>query len=241
MPAISRPFSLAKLLLAVLLGCLPLGAAALADTPPPQQNTPHALIHAYLEQQIRQQGFEGEAEIKLDTTKLSQQATCAQLEAFIAGQGELRSRFSVGLRCLDPKPWVAYVPVQLKLMGQYPVAARALPPNTVLGEHDVALRDGDLMRLPAGAALSHEEVLGHTTVQRIAARQVFKHNTLQAPHSVSRGQTVTLEVRGEGFTASGEGTAMQSGGPGAIIQARTASGQIVQGRVLNAYTVLLTM
>lgn len=201
----------------------------------------HALAHAYVDEQVQQQGLKGDAHIQLDTAKLDQQPACAQAEAFVAGQGTLRSRFSLGVRCLAPAHWVAYVPVQLRVLGQYPVAARPLPQNTILSENDISLQEGDLLRLPIGVAQSLEDVLGHTTLQRIAAKQTLKHNTLQAPHSIQRGQAVTLELRGEGFTVSGEGTAMQSGEPGAIIQARTPSGQVVQGQVLNARTLLLLM
>ncbi len=220
-------------LLVLALSWTPFATAAGPDV--------HSLLRDYVDQQVRQHGLEGEIQLQFDAAKLDKQPACAQAEAFLAGQGTLRSRFSVGLRCLAPTHWVAYVPVQLRVMGQYPVAARALPPNTVLGESDLALREGDLMRLPSGAAVALEDVVGHTTTQRIAARQVLKLNTLQAPHSVVRGQAVTLEVRGEGFTVTGEGTSLQSGEPGALIQVRMPGGQIVHGRVLNAQTVLLAM
>lgn len=226
---------------AFMLCCLLLAPAALANAPATGGADLHGLVHAYVERQVQQQGLVGETHIQIDASKLGQQPACAQAEAFVAGQGTLRSRFSVGVRCQAPTQWVAYVPVQLRVLGQYPVAARPLPPHTVLSETDVTLHEGDLLRLPAGVALSLDDVLGHTTQQRIAAKQTLKHNTLQAPHSVQRGQPVTLEVRGDGFSVSGEGIAMQSGEPGAIIQARTPNGQIVQGRVLNGRTLLLTM
>ena len=222
--------------------CCPLPAAAQPAAPDAGALAQmRGLLRDYVEQQVLQRGLEGDIHVQFDTAKLDAQPACTEAEAFLGGQGTLRSRFSVGLRCLAPAHWVAYVPVQLRVMGQYPVAARPLAPNTVLGESDVTLREGDLMRLPAGAAVALEDVLGYTTVQRIAANQALKHNTLQAPHSVLRGQAVTLEVRGDGFTATGEGTAVQSGEPGAVIQVRTPSGQVVHGRVLNAQTVILAM
>lgn len=252
------PAFMMRLLASLLWGLLPplalAGPAASASPPPartadpatsPQANAPEtplqALIEAFIQQQMQEQGLDGQPHIQLDIAKLGKQPACEQAEAFLAGNAVLRSRFSVGLRCLSPEHWVAYVPVQLRVMGHYPVAARPLSPSLTLSENDITLREGDLLRLPPGVAVSADDILGYTTVQRIAASQPFKHNTLQAPHSIMRGQPVTLEVRGEGFTVSGEGTALQAGAPGAVIQARTPSGQIVQGRVINAQTVLLLM
>jgi flagella basal body P-ring formation protein FlgA len=225
----------------IVLLSLALIAPAAAQSQPSAGADTAAVLRQTIEREVAQQGMEGEIHAQFDTAQLTAQPACEQAEAFLGGTGKLRSRFSVGLRCLAPAQWTIYVPVNLSVQGKYPVAARPLPPNTVLSENDITLREGDLMRLPPGAALSSKDVLGRTTTQRIAAKQLFKHNTLQAPNFIQRGQTITLEIRGDGFSVTGEGTALQSGEPGAIIQARTASGQIVQGRVIDGQTILLTM
>ena len=223
------------IVLFALCGCAPLAAQPATARPELE------LLRNYLAQQVLQRGLQGQVDIQLDASKLAPHPVCSNPEAFLAGQGQLRSRISVGLRCLAPDHWLAYIPAQLRVMGQYPVAAHPIAPNTVLGANDITLLTGDLMRLPSGAAVTVEGVLGYTAVQRIGTNQVLKHNTLQAPHSVSRGQPVTLQVRGPGFTVTGEGIAIQAGPPGAVIQVRTQSGEIVQGRVLNAQTVVVAM
>jgi len=166
----------------------------------------------------------------------SRQQTCSNAEVFLP-DAPLRTHLSVGLRCHTSH--TIHIPVKLRLMGQYPVAARPLPPNRVLGTTDIRLHTGDLLRLPPGAATRVQDVIGHTTTQRIASGQTFKHNTLRSPRVVQRGQPLILQIRGPGYTLTSTGTALQAGEPGSSIQARTASGLTVQGLLADAQTLVL--
>jgi flagella basal body P-ring formation protein FlgA len=49
-----------------------------------------------------------------------------------------------------------------------------------------------------------------------------------------RGSNVRINARGNGFVVSSEGQAMDNGAPGAMVQVRTANGQVVSGVVRNA-------
>jgi len=172
---------------------------------------------------------------------------------FFLPETTLRPRLSVILRCQHSASkaanksvehgrtvfWTVYVPVNLRLPGTYPVAARPLAPNHTIAKADVRLHRGDLLRLAPDAIINPKNVLQHTTTQRIGARQPFKHNALRHPHTVLRGQTLTLQIRGANYTISTTGTALQTGKIGNQIQARNAAGLTVQGRLIDAHTLVV--
>lgn len=185
--------------------------------------------------------YTGTPQIHVEGLAADRFAACEHAEAFLPQGSSLRSRLTVGLRCIVPQSWVGYVQANVSIEGPYYVAARALKAGTALDSSHIAERSGDLLRLPRGAVLHADQLLGAITTQRIAAGSVIKAGTLRSADSVQRGQMVRLEARGDGFVATSDGKAMQSGEPGSQIQVRTNSGQLVSGTVMNAQTVLILM
>lgn len=172
---------------------------------------------------------------------IERQPACDDFEIFLRGRQGLRSRLSIGIRCISPQSWVSYTPVNVKLDGVYYVASRSVSAGTVISLDDLIPLEGDLLRLPAGALLDPGQIVGYITTQRLAARRPIRASALRSPDSVERGQRVKIEVRGVGFLATSDGQAMQSGEPGTQIQVKTPSGQIVTATVLNAHTVFIPM
>ena len=185
--------------------------------------------------------YPGEARIIVTPPEIGRMPACAQSEVFLPSNGRLRSRMTIGLRCLAPSPWTTYTQVELSVEGHYYVARRSLDNGTVITEADIAAREGDLLRLAPGTVVDLDRVIGSITTQRIGTGAALRERSLRSPDSVARGQAVRLEARGVGFVASSEGTALQGGEPGTQIQVRAASGQTVSGTVMNGQTVLVLM
>lgn len=154
---------------------------------------------------------------------------------------QLRSRMSVGVRCLAPHPWTLYVQAAMTVEGQYYVAGRSINVGESLSADDLVARDGDLLRLAQGVVIDPALAIGYIAQQRIPAGTSIKSSALRDPDSIVRGQPVRTEARGLGFVATGEGVALESGAPGTIIQVRTSSGQVVSGTVINNTTVRVLM
>lgn len=211
-------------------------SAALAQLQDP------ATIVAEVESLLRDRAasYPGTASITVDAPRISNQAACSQLDVFLAGSGGLRSRTSVGVRCLAPQPWTLYVQASVQILGQYFVASRALNRGEVINQSDLDIREGDLLRLRR-AISNPAHVLGWITTRHIRAGGTIESNALRDPNSIQRGQQVRTIARGSGFVASGEGQALESGGPGTQIQVRTPNGQIITGTVIDAYTVQVMM
>jgi len=185
-----------------------------------------------------------EPEFFLPETTLRPQLTVVLRCQHIASNPALKPETHTANHTATSKPakpvfWTVYVPVKLRLSGTYPVAARPLAPNHTIDAADVRLRRGDLLRLTPDTIIDPKNVLRYTTTQRIAARQPFKHNTLRHPRTVLRGQTLTLQIRSANYTISTTGTALQTGRIGSQIQARNAAGLTVQGRLIDAHTLVV--
>lgn len=196
-------------------------------------------IHAFLLEQAAP--YAGTAQINVEAPATDKLAPCEQSEAFLPHGTKLRSRMSVGIRCVAPQSWVAYAQANISIEGNYYVTAQALKAGTTLGPEDLSQRSGDLLRLPSGIVLDPSLLIGSITTQRLAAGATIKASALRGPESILRGQAVRLEARGAGFVATSDGKAMQNGEPGSQIQVRTASGQTVSGTVINSHTVLVLM
>ena len=72
-----------------------------------------------------------------------------------------------------------------------------------------------------------------TAAYRITAGQPIKGAALRNAQSV-RGSNVRINAVGKGFMVSSEGQALDNAAPGATVQVRMPSGQVVSGVVRNA-------
>jgi flagella basal body P-ring formation protein FlgA len=141
---------------------------------------------------------------------------------------------TVGVRCNAPKPWTTYVQATVSVPGYYYVASRMISAGQALTPDDLSPRDGDLVSLPPGAITDPQAVVGMTAAFRINAGQPVRGSSLRNAQSVVRGSNVRINARGNGFVVSSEGQALDNAAPGAMVQVRTASGQVVSGVVRNA-------
>lgn len=196
-----------------------------------------AVVQEYLESAAS--SYPGSVTITVDASRLARQPACTQLQAYLSSGQRLRSRLSVGVRCMAPTPWNGYAQASLSIQGFYYVANHPIQPGDVISLDDLHAREGDLLKLSPGIVTDPSQLIGQLATQRINTNSAIKANAIRDPNSIQRGQMVRTEVRGPGFVANGEGQAIQSGGPGSQIQIKSSSGQIITGTVLNAHTVLI--
>lgn len=226
----------AALLCATLLAYLPALATAQAGLQDAELIT--AEVEAFLLSQA--QALPGVPEVVVTPPRITRQAACDHLDTFLPNP-QLRSRMNVGVRCLAPEPWTLYVQASLSVQGYYYVTNRSIDAGETITFDDLVAREGDLLRLPRTVVVDPSQVVGYIAQQRISAGSTVRFNALRDPDSIVKGQPVRTEARGVGFVATGEGVALESGAPGALIQVRTSSGQIVTGTVVNNTTVRILM
>jgi len=217
--------------LALVAGLFALTSAA-ASQPAQDAAAVSTLVHTYLLEQLT--ALPGTTRITLDPLKNDRLAACDAITPFLPSGMRIRSRMTVGVRCNAPKAWAIYVQATVSVQGQYLVAARPIAMGQAISAEDLTTREGDLVTLPASAMTTSQAVVGMLASQRIAAGQIIKSNALRNPRAVSRGQTVRITARGNGFVVNSEGQALDNAPPGGAVQVRTASGQVVSGIVQNA-------
>ncbi|WP_370628316.1 flagellar basal body P-ring formation chaperone FlgA [Bordetella sp. BOR01] len=234
MQSLSRALLQLALVGTVLLPVPPAQASARADA---ASATAHAAAiaqaaEAFLRDQLA--SLPGTLSVTLDPIDPARATACTELAPFLPSTLRPRSRMTVGVRCSAPQSWTLYLQATVSVRGQYYVAAHMIPAGQAIQADDLAARDGDLVTLPQGVVVDPAAVLGMRARYRIAAGQAVRASALRSARAVTRGQQVRITARGPGFVISSEGEALDDAPPGAPVQVRTSSGQIVSGIVRNA-------
>lgn len=180
--------------------------------------------------QVQTAGMPGQATFDLGQpdTRLAL-APCAAHEAFLPQGTRAWGRISVGVRCVAGATWTLYLPVRVRIDGNYLVASRALGRGQIVGEGDYGFMRGDLTELPPNILTDPQHLVGQSVNVALAAGQPLRADWLRAPVAVQQGQIVKLFARGGGFSVSHDGRALASAQPGQTVQVRTGRGQVVSG------------
>lgn len=199
-----------------------------AATPAGAQNLVTPTIEQFLRAQT--QGLPGKVMLSVGQLDPRTQLTpCNAMEPFLPSGGRLWGKATVGVRCLGPANWTVYVPVEVKVNGNYLVTARAITVGQPIAEGDFTVRNGDLTNLPASILTDPAQALGKMVKHGIGGGQPLRGDLLIAPYVVQQGQSVRLISKGAGFSVSSEGKSLSNAAAGQIAQVRTAAGQVVSG------------
>jgi flagella basal body P-ring formation protein FlgA len=185
-------------------------------------------VESYLRTQT--QGLPGKASFRvtpLDTR--TQLSVCDAYEAFSPSGGAPLGKTTIGVRCLGPSSWTVYLQAQVSVQSQYLIATRSLTAGQVIATGDFRSKSGDLGLLPPTVLIEAGQAVGKTLKVGIAAGQALRSDQLLAVWTVQFGQSVKTITRGEGFSVSSDGKAMNNAMEGQVVQVRIASGQIISG------------
>lgn len=224
--------------LLILFGLSGAAGATMASTFQNPDAVARSVRH-FLMQQAR--AWPGTARITVDPPDTGRLPSCDNPQVFLRGGQRLESRMSVGVRCLAPQPWTTFAQASVAIMGTYYVAGLPIPADATVVPGDLAPRQGDLLRLPAGTVTDPQDIVGRIAAYRIPAGRPIRARALRSPESIQRGQFVRTVAQGVGFIATGSGKALENGPPGAQIQVRTSSGRIISATVVDAHTVRVAM
>lgn len=210
------------ILLTGLSSLLPLTVSAYQDPVPVK----HA-VEDYL--RIQTKGLPGSVSYSVGSIDPGNQLPpCA---GFLVKQeaGRLWGRVNLTVQCQAGATWSIYVPVQIKVFGNYLVARRNLARGQILTENDLETRQGDLTEQPGTMLESPSLALGKILDVSLAAGQPLRTDALRAPFVVQQGQRVTLISGGPGFSVSSEGVAINNATEGQVVRVRLANGQTISG------------
>ena len=201
-----------------------------AQTGIPRQD--HAELRQAIEQflLVQTKGLPGEVSITVGNidSRLNL-ATCPTPQAFLPHNSRAWGKTTVGVRCVMPASWTIYVPVRVRVQGEYVAAAVPLAQGQVIRQADLAKVKGDLTSLPPGIITNMVQAVGQTAARSMPLGAPLRQDALRSQKAIQQGQTVKLVSNGPGFSVSAEGRAQANANEGQTIQVRTNGGQMVSG------------
>lgn len=184
-------------------------------------------IDAFLAAQM--QGLPGKASYSIGTIANTERLpACDNLRVGLPRGGRLWGRSNVVVSCEAPR-WSLYIPVTVKVVGPYLVAARALRQGQTVAPEDVGVQEGDLAELPNGTLTDRQQAVGRTLAVSLGAGQPLRGDAVRRPVVVQQNQTVKVMSQGAGFTVANEGTALNNASAGQVVRVRLENGQLVSG------------
>lgn len=164
---------------------------------------------------------------------------CDTLEAFLPGATRAWGQINVGVRCLGPVPWTAYLPARVAVHLDYLVTRRPLRAGQLIGPDDLRVEHGDVTRLHSGVLNDPVDAVGRHARFAVAQDNPLRRDMLRLPPVIQSGQNVRVIGSGRGFSVMNEGRAMNRAGEGEQVRVRLGNGQVVTGVARHDGTVEL--
>ena len=218
--------------LALTAGLAMVAATAWADTVP-DGTLPSALSLRVVEVTRSAMADAGDARIEVLPGQLDPRlrlAPCQQIDAYLPPGSTPWGRTRVGLRCVSgPVAWNVYLPVTVKVWRKAIVSTTALPAGTALSASDLQLAEVDVAGSSSPVYTETSRLLGRRLINPVGPGLPVRGDNLRVRQWFAAGDKVTLVYKGDGFEASTDGQAINSGLEGQSVRVRVGSGQVITG------------
>jgi flagellar basal body P-ring formation protein FlgA len=176
----------------------------------------------------------GEARVEVVPGRLDPRlrlAPCQQIDLYLPPGTLPWGRTRIGLRCVSgPVAWNVYLPMTVKVWRKAVVSTAALAAGSELSATDLQVVEVDIAGSNAPVFTETSRLLGRRLVNAVSAGVAMRADNLRVRQWFAAGDKVTLVYRGEGFEASTDGQALNSGMEGQPVRVRVGSGQVITGQ-----------
>ena len=189
---------------------------------------------------LQTQGLPGKISIRAEKTDTSRLPPCTSYEAYTPPGVRLMGKSTIGVRCHGPNIWNVLVQVNISVTGSYVTTARALLAGQTIQPGDLHVLTGDISSLPTGIVAEPDSAVGKTLRNSLGAGQLLRRDQLVSPLVIRQGQSVRVISKGDGFSVSSEGKAVNNATEGQLVPIRMSSGQTITGVAKADGTVEIT-
>lgn len=141
---------------------------------------------------------------------------------------------SVKAECESGKKWSVYIPAQVNIYREIPVAQGNIARGEVINHTHIGSHLVNVSNIRQAFLNNAADVIGKEAKRNISQGEPFKTAFLDAPTVVKRGELVSLESLAGSIKVSSAGTAMGNGRVGQKIRVRNNSSErIISGIVIS--------
>lgn len=188
-----------------------------------------------------QEHYQATQAVKVEITlgKLDSRLQLSQCESplnmKLNDPGNLGGNQTVHTRCDGASPWSIYVPAQIALYRQLPVASRNLERGDIVTQADVVIEVVNISQMRQGQLEESALVIGQEVKRPIGKGEPFRSAALDSPLVIKRGDPVVIELQAGSLVVTTHGTAMTNGRIGERIRVRNSqSDRIISVEVVEA-------
>ncbi|GHC26032.1 flagellar basal body P-ring formation chaperone FlgA [Aidingimonas halophila] len=186
-------------------------------------------VQQFLYERASEMGDEVQIDVRPPSAQLNE---CVAPEPFLTNENtELAGRVSVGVKCGDNGQQVRYMRANVEIIGDHVVPRQDIAPNTVIKADMLETKEAELGSLPRDAIVTPEQAIGQEAARMLSSGEPFTERQLREVALVERGARVKVEARGEGFSVSRKGEAIDSGGMGSKVRVRMDNRDTLTARV----------
>jgi len=204
------------------------GALLCAASGTPAESGAPDQLRLFLEKETA--GVAGRVEVTVGTpnSRLNL-APCGNMQPFVPEGTRLWGRTTLGVRCVQGAVWQVFLPVNIRIFGQAPVASRALSAGEGIAGSDVRFEEIELTRLAAGSLADVGQVTDKQLSRPVMAGQPLTRDMFRARQVVAQGDSVKVVFSGPGFAVSTQARALSSATEGQSVRVLTESGKTLTG------------
>lgn len=142
---------------------------------------------------------------------------------------------TVHTRCEGSAPWAIYVPAQISLFRELPVATRNLERGEIVSSGDISLEVVNTSLVRQGQLADAGSIIGKEVKRPVAKGDPFRVAALDAPLVVKRGDPVEIKLEAGAITVNTMGVALGNGRIGERIRVKNGqSERTISARVIAA-------
>lgn len=177
-----------------------------------------------------------------DTRLKLSKCDSSKIQVFYPGRQQRLGNVSIGLRCLEGKPWTIYLRAFISTHLKIVHSKHFIKRGKVITKHDLIVETIEVSNSNSKYFSSSNDIIGQVAKRNIPIGQKILATVLKPAMIIKRGHEVTIIASTAGILIRTKGKALSDGAKGQIVKVRnTRSKRELQATVIAPNTVKVNM